>query len=136
MSYQPNVTLISQLLPNSTRTYKTHYRDCLHCQSHRYNCCFNPRPFLNSLDALILDVNAMALKSRRKTNLEPIKLGTSVTNSEHSPNSVANTTSSRNAKKMLSSISRRTINSFSSAAKRRSATSMDSFLFSLVPSKL
>ena len=106
-------------------------RDCSKCQKHQYNCCFNPKPFLNTLDALILDVNDMAIRSRTKVN--PIK---SLTKPGPPMESTTNTTSSANAKRILSSISKKETGSLISISNRKASENMDSFLFSLVPSKL
>ena len=108
-------------------------RDCSKCQKHQHNCCFNPKPFLNTLDALILDVNDMALRSRTKVSLDPIK---SLTKPGPPMESSTNTTSSANAKRILSSISKKETGSLISISNKTASENMDSFLFSLVPSKL
>ena len=109
------------------------FRECLLCQKHQYKCCFNPKPFLNTLDALILDVNDMALRSRKKVSLEPIKV---LTKSGPHMENLTNTTSSAPAKQILRSISRKETGSLISIKERKTSENMDSFLFSLVPSKL
>ena len=96
--------------------------DCSQCQKHRYHCCYDPKPFINKLDALIMDVNVMALRSRTKAGLQPKeshKMLKQINDSQSSSISPAKDT------KTLMPIK-----------TRKLSTNIDSFLFSLVPNKL
>ena len=87
----------------------------------------------SSVDALILDVQAMALNRRGKNKLEAMK---SSTHARYPVNQSSNNTSPTNAKKIHSSISKKETNPFTLSSKRKMSENLDTFLFSLVPNKL
>ena len=87
----------------------------------------------SSVDALILDVHAMALKSRGKNKLEAMKLSN---HSGYPVNQSSNNNSPTNAKRIQSSISKKETNPFTLSSKRKMSENLDTFLFSLVPNKL
>ena len=72
------------------------------------------------MDALIMDVNHMALKTRKKANMGPI----------HSPTRLKqpNQNSSMNKKSQSKTLM--------PLKERRNSSMIDSFLFSIVPNKL
>ena len=96
--------------------------DCTKCQNHRYHCCYDPKPFINKLDALIMDVNVMALKSRTKANLQPIESKTTLLKIQDS--STDSLSQKNEVKTSLPKL------------HGESSTKKDSFIFSFVPNKL
>ena len=96
--------------------------DCEKCQKHRYHCCYDPKPFMNKLDPLIMDVNVMALRSRTKAGLQPIESHKALNQINYSHSSSISPT---NNTKSLMPIK-----------PRKPAKNIESFLFSLVPNKL
>ena len=87
----------------------------------------------SSVDALILDVQAMALNRRGKSKLEAMK---SSTHFGYPVNQSSNNSSPTNAKKIHSSISEKETNPFTLSSNRKMSENLDTFLFSLVPNKL
>ena len=88
----------------------------------------------SSVDALILDVHAkLALKSRRKNEQQAMKLST---RSGCPINQSSSNTVPTNSKRTQSSISKKETNAFTFSAKRKTSANLETFLFSLVPNKL
>ena len=87
----------------------------------------------SSVDALILDVHSMALKSRRKNEQQAMKLST---RSGCPINQSSSTTVPTNSKRTQSSMSKKETNPLTLSSKRKSSANLDTFLFSIVPNNL